>query len=410
MWALRASSVFDGDAFLPGGAVLLIDDGRIVAVLGADEPLPDGCEVVRHQGTVLPGLIDTHTHLVGDSELGALDRVAGYTDDELAAVVRESLRRHLAAGVTAVRDLGDRRFAVADRSPRPGEPTVVVAGPPITSPGGHCFYLGGEVDGPAAIRSAIAQRVEHGVGIVKVMASGGMLTPGTDQLGSQFSDDDLRLIVDLSHRAGLPVTAHAHALVAVRQAVAAGVDGIEHCTCLTERGPVVDGALLDALAAAGVTVCATAGGDIRLLGPTPPHIAALLDRMGVGVEDVFGRRGEFLSRAHAAGVRLVCGVDSGISHIKAHGSIAASMSDHVAAGIPVAEVLAAATSVSAEDCGLSGKGRIRVGADADLLLVDGDPRTDIAALTRVGGVVLAGVLVIGPGPADPAGSGRSARH
>ncbi len=110
----------------------------------------------------------------------------------------------------------------------------------MTSVGGHCHYLGGEVSGEAEIRSAIAARVDHGVDVVKVMASGGMLTPGTDQLGSQFSDQDFQLIVDLAHAAGLPVTAHAHALVAVRQALTVGVDGIEHCTCLTVQGPVID--------------------------------------------------------------------------------------------------------------------------------------------------------------------------
>ena len=334
MWALRASTVFDGERFLPDGATLLIDDGRIAAVAGFGEPLPEGLEVLAIQGTVLPGLIDTHTHLVGDSRMGALDRVAGYTDDEVEIVIADALQHHLAAGVTTVRDLGDRGFVVADRLPRPVEPTVVAAGPPVTSPGGHCFYLGGEVDGPEAIRSAIAQRVLHGVAIVKVMASGGMLTPSSDQLACQFSDDDLRLIVDLTHDAGLRITAHAHALSAVRQALLVGVDAVEHCTCLTEQGPVIDAALLDGLAAANITVCATAGGDIREHGAPPPYITAVLDRMGVTVDELIVHRQELLAGAHAAGVRLVCGVDSGISPSKAHGSIASSIAQHGAAGMP----------------------------------------------------------------------------
>lgn len=390
MWALRASTVFDGERFLPAGAPLLIEDGRIAAVAGLGEALPDGCEVLTVDGTVLPGLIDTHSHLVGDSRMGALDRVAGYSGDELESVIADGLQHHLAAGVTTVRDLGDRGFVVADRGARPGEPTVVAAGPPMTSPGGHCFYLGGEVDGPDAIRSAIAERVEHGVAVVKVMASGGMLTPESDQLACQFSDDDLRLIVGLSHDAGLRIVAHAHALSAVRQALRVGVDGIEHCSCLTEQGPVIDAALLDDLAGADITVCVTAGGDLRDLGPPPPHIAALLDRMGITADDLTAHRHAFLGRALAAGVRLVCGVDSGISPVKPHGSVAASVAEHIAAGMQVEAALAAATSVSAMECGLPGKGRIRAGADADLVIVDGDPRQDASCLSRVAGVVLAG--------------------
>ena len=395
MWAIRADSVFDGSAFGTEGATVILEDSHIAAVEAPGFALPAGCPILDHPGTLLPGLIDTHAHLVGDSALGALDRVAGYSDDELEAVVRSSLAAQLAAGVTTVRDLGDRRFNVVDRVARPGEPVVVAAGPPLTSRAGHCHYLGGEVSGEDEIRSAIAMRVDHGVDVVKVMASGGMLTPGTDQLGSQFSDEDLELIVDLSHAAGLPVTAHAHALVAVRQALTVGVDGIEHCTCLTAQGPVIDPALIDALAAAGIVVCGTAGGDVRELGPPPPHIQVLLDRMGLTADQVLGQRHDFFAHLYRSGVSFTCGVDSGIAPIKAHGSLAASIVVHVDAGIPIPDVLAAATSVSARTCRLPGKGVLRPGFDADLLLVDGDPRQDLAALTRVAGVVLAGTVVVG---------------
>jgi len=401
MWAIRAGSVFDGSAFLTDGATVVLDDGRIAGIEAPGFALPADCPALDHPGILLPGLIDTHTHLVGDSALGALDRVAGYSDDELEAVVRSSLAAQLSAGVTTVRDLGDRRFNVVDRSAQPGEPLVVAAGPPITSLGGHCHYLGGQVSGEAEIRSAIAARVEHGVDVVKVMASGGMLTPGTDQLGSQFSDQDFKVIVDLAHAAGLPVTAHAHALVAVRQALTVGVDGIEHCTCLTAEGPVVDPALIDALADAGIAVCGTAGGDVRELGPPPPHIQVLLDRMGLTADQVLGQRQGFLVQLYRSGVTFTCGVDSGIAPIKAHGSVSASIAVHVEAPIPIAEVLAAATSVSAGVCRLPTKGAIAPGFDADLLLIDGDPRQDVAALSQVAGVVLGGEVVIGPPPAGP---------
>lgn len=144
----------------------------------------------------------------------------------------------VAAGVTTVRDLGDRDFCVVERRDRQRtgsglEPTIVASGPPITSVGGHCHFLGGEVAGADAILRAVAVRADRGVDAVKVMASGGVNTPGTDVLATQVRAEELCLVVDRAHDASLPVTAHAHGTPAVEQAIAAGVDGIEHCSCVT---------------------------------------------------------------------------------------------------------------------------------------------------------------------------------
>jgi hypothetical protein len=194
--------------------------------------------------TVLPGLIDTHVHLVAGSGVGALDRVPGLGDDELDTVITEGLRRQLAAGVTTVRDLGDLRYAVVNRRDvqragrtREPEPTIVASGPPLTSVDGHCHFLGGEVANRDQISAAMREHVQRGVDVVKVMASGGMFTPGSDVMGTQFSADNMRSMVELAHDAGLPITAHAHSLAAVEQSVDAGVDCIEHCSCVTEKDP-----------------------------------------------------------------------------------------------------------------------------------------------------------------------------
>ena len=266
--------MFDGERFANGGVTLLIDDdGRIANVEQGLPDLPENLPVIDHPGaTVLPGLIDTHVHLVTDSEVGALDRVAGYSDAELDLVITDGLRRQLAAGVTTVRDLGDRRFNVVDRRDRQRagrlsqpEPTILASGPPVTSTGGHCHYMGGEVSGADGIAAAIDERVQRGVDIVKVMASGGMGTLGTDILGTQFSTGEMRLLVERAHAAGLPVTAHAHSLSSVKQAVEVGVDGIEHCSCLTPTGPTVSDELLDSLVAGGIIVGGALGSP-----PRPP--------------------------------------------------------------------------------------------------------------------------------------------
>jgi imidazolonepropionase-like amidohydrolase len=393
MEAIRVGRAFDGASAQPTGALVLVDDGRIVGVEPGQAQAPSGCVVSDFPtATVLPGLIDVHVHLNGDSQPGALDRLPEYDAAELARVIGEALERQLAAGVTTVRDLGDRRWASVDwrdrqRAGRDGRraPTIVASGPPITSRRGHCWSMGGEAEGVAQLRTAVRERVERQVDVIKIMASGGNLTPGTDVLACQFSLDELRLVVEEAHAAGLPVTAHAHALSAVEQAVAAGVDGIEHASCLSESGISAPDALLETMAGRRIAVCPTLG---RASGVAPPpQIIALQQRTGATWE----KRTALVGRMHRAGVRVVSGVDAGISNAKPHGLIAASIADLVAGDISTTDALASATSIAAEACGLgTRKGRLRVGYDADLLLVAGDPLADVGALSRVVGVMVGG--------------------
>src|SRR5258706_6668720 len=241
MHAIRARHAYDGESFLSAGATILVKDGLIIGVESYGFQVPGDCLVTGHEGTLLPGLIDAHAHLVADSGDSALDRVAGYADEEIEEVISRALRDQLLAGVTTVRDLGDRRFCVLDRRDRQQstpaiEPTIVASGPPVTSRSGHCHYMGGEVSGTGEIIGAVAERVERGADIIKVMASGGVNTPGTDVMRTQFTTGELQLIVDRAHAAGMPVTAHAHGTPAVEQAGAGGGGGIQHCSRVTDRG------------------------------------------------------------------------------------------------------------------------------------------------------------------------------
>jgi imidazolonepropionase-like amidohydrolase len=127
--------------------------------------------------------------------------------------------------------------------------------------------MGGEAAGVDALRRAVAERAERGADVVKIMASGGVMTPGTDMLACQFSLEEMRAVVDEAHLQGLAVTAHAHALPAVERSVTAGVDGIEHCSCLTHHGAVLPPELADRLVEAGTYVCPTLG---RVPGVDPP--------------------------------------------------------------------------------------------------------------------------------------------
>ncbi len=385
MHGYRADRAFDGERVLSGGALVLVDDGRIVAVGPARSPAPADVPVTALPGTtLLPGLVDTHVHLCGDGGPRALDQLPELTTAEVDRIVAAALQRQLAAGVTTVRDLGDPGWAVVDRAPRSG-PTVVAAGPPITSPGGHCWSMGGQARGAGALRAAVRERAERGAGVVKLMASGGALTPGTDMSACQFTDDEVRAVVDEAHRLGLPVTAHAYPLTAVRQVLDAGVDGIEHCLGTTTDGWGIPPDVTDRLARAGTAVCPTLGTAAG--SSPPPRILELIERMGV----TEGARAAEYARLHRAGVTIVSGVDSGITPAKPHGILARAVASLVSGGMPAADALASATSVAARVCGLGGRtGRLVPGLDADLLLVDGDPVADPGALERVRLVVSRG--------------------
>lgn len=389
--AYRVDRAFDGEATIAGGALLLVQGGRILAVQPGAVATPTGFTEVALPGvTALPGLVNTHVHLVGDGRPDALALDATRTPAEREAVVRASLAAQLAAGVTTVRDLGDTAYAVADRAPRPGEPRVVAAGPPITVPGGHCAAMGGAAAGPDALTRAVAERAAHGVRVVKIIVSGGAMTAGSDLLSLQFGAAEVALVVREAHRAGLAVTAHAHSVAAAEICLAAGVDGIEHLTCLTERGVVTPPALVHGLRTAGIVVGPTLG---RVPGSAPsPQAVAVMERTGLTVE----ARLRQVAELHRAGVRLVSGADDGIHPGKPHGVLPYAVAELVAAGIDPAAALATATSVAADACGLADRvGRLAPGLDADLLFVDGDPTADITALTRVRAVLLRGQPGVG---------------
>jgi len=392
MHAVRARHAYDGVSFLAAGATVLVEDGSIVGIESYGFRVPGDCPVTGHEGTLLPGLIDAHTHLVADSGVSALDRVAGYSAEEIEEVISRALRDQLAAGVTTVRDLGDRRFCVLDRRDRQLSAPAIEPGPPLTSKGGHCHYMGGEVSGTGEIIGAVAERVERGADIIKVMASGGVNTPGTDTMLTQFTTAELQLIVDQAHAAGVAVTAHAHGTPAVEQAVAAGVDAIEHCSCVTDRGfGQVSEETVAALARSRIAVCPTIGADPQLMKTPPPALKAEMDRRGVTFGQMLQARSDFVGRLHRAGVRLVSGVDSGIGPAKRHGVLPHAVCELVTAGLSVTEALATATSGAAEACGVSArKGRLAAGYDADLLIVGGNLETDITALHQPRSVLLRG--------------------
>jgi imidazolonepropionase-like amidohydrolase len=250
------------------------------------------------------------------------------------------------------------------------------------------------VAGPDDIRAAIREHEQRGVDVIKVMASGGMTTVGTDPFGVQFDAADLRTLVDAAHAVGLPVLAHAHSLTGIRHALAAGVDGIEHFTGLTETGISVPDEVLEAVAEAGVFVDPTLGFDRDALASMPAPlqgIAAAMKRTGLDLETAQAARLEVLQRGQTHGLQMVTGVDAGATPAKPHGIVGLALAALIEGGFSIVDAVASATAVAARACGLAQvTGRLEPGLAADILLVDGNLERDITALQRPVAVLIRG--------------------
>lgn len=380
-----ADRIWSAGEPLEGRGMVLIEGGRIAAVDSAGHAPTDASTVDFGDATILPGLIDAHTHLCFDCTGEVLAPMLELDDDSLLEEMHERARAALAVGVTTVRDLGDRRFIslrlrerLRDRPSDGSE--VIAAGPPITRRRGHCWFLGGEAETPDELRAAVFERSERGCDVVKVMATGGVITPGFLPHESQYGLHELQAIVDAAHAAGLPVAAHAHGVDGIRDAVAAGADSIEHCSFGTETSVEVDWAVVEEMASRGTFASFTMA--VRPGGTPPPAVAARLPLIA-----------HALVRLNEVGVKVACSSDAGIAPQKPHDVLPYGVVS-TAELIGANDALTSVTATAADMCGVGDrKGRLRPGFDADVLVVGGDVVADPSAIFDVRAVYRAGVAI-----------------
>ena len=377
---------------------LVIEGNRIAEV--RDGFVGEGRIVDLRDSFVLPGLIDSHVHLTGQQNPnGRLEEVT-QSNAEQAMVGARYARRTLMAGFTTVADLGGSNeavFALRDairRGDVPG-PRVIASGSAVSIHGGHGDINGYREDvmhllssesvcsGPEDCMRAVRLQVRSGADIIKITATGGVLSNTAAGLGQQFSDAELAAIVDAAHRMGRQVTAHAHGADGINSFLRAGGDSIEHGTYLDAESIRLmrrEGVWLVPTLMAGDYVARLASGADNFF--TPAQTAKALQAGPLMLD--------MARRAHEGGVRIAFGTDSGVS---AHGDNAGEFALLVRAGLTPLEAIQSATVGAAEHLRISDEaGRIAPGMPADLIAVSGDPLSDVTELERVGFVMKGGVV------------------
>jgi imidazolonepropionase-like amidohydrolase len=395
---IHAGRLLDGTGGPPvEDAWIVVEDGRIAAVERVPpEPTPEGAEIIdAADQTVLPGLIDAHVHLCFSGGADPLADILRETDEQLLLRAAANAQAALVGGVTAVRDCGGRGYltlALRDAIAAGilAGPHLYAAGPPITATAGHLHFCGLEVEGPDELRRAVRRLHRERVDFVKIMVTGGYMTPRTNPFALQYGPAELAAVVEDSHRLGLRVAGHITSLVGIGAAVEARLDTFEHCVWHEAAAPGewrYDEALGAAMAERGTVVGLTIGDGDRQLAAT----VAAGEELPAGT----WARLEALARVHARmreqGVPLVCHSDAGCVHC-AFGGLAQSAAALVRLyGWSPAEAILSVTRTAATALGVATEqGTVEPGKAADLIVVEGDPLREPEALQRVDRVILKG--------------------
>ena len=380
-----------------GPSTVTIVDGRITAIAAGLNPAPAGARLVDlSTKTVLPGLIDAHVHISGDP--GGDYRDEAVEPEEWSVVKGAHNARITArAGFTTVRDLGSGpqvAFALR-RGTAEGEipgPRIIASGPPISIIGGHgdvsgfrpevikALEVGNTCTGPEQCAARVREASRAGADLIKITATGGVLSQQARGLGQHFTDAEMRAIVDTAHSLGLKVAAHAHSARGIEGAARAGVDSIEH-------GTFADAKAIAAMKANGTTLVPTlmAYTGIREGLAKNAFTPAVAEKVRMTLNEV----GKAARAARAVGIPIVFGTDAAVYE---HGRNAEEFIQLVeTVGMTPAEALASATTGAAKLLDREGEiGRIAPGYSADLIAVSGDPLQDVRVLGKVDYVMVRG--------------------
>jgi len=399
---IHAGRLLDGVGTSPREKASVLIAGDRIASVQDGWATPAGANVIDlRTSTVMPGFIDSHTHITGEGTGNAIVRAV--TETPLDDAVRSTVyaRRTLEAGFTTIRNVGaeggaDVALKRAIESELVVGPRIWTARTVLSITGGHGdqgglrpdlwvapTWMDGIIDSADEARKAVRYQHKYGADLIKITATGGVLSIGDSGDAQQFTDEEMRAIVEAAHLLGMKVAAHAHGKAGIHAAIRAGVDSIEHgtygdaesFTLYKERGTYLVPTIL-----AGKTVAEMA----TIPGHFHPTVRAKAARIGPLIQDMF-------KQAYAAGVKIAFGTDSGVSN---HGENAREFGYMVEAGMPAAEAILAATRNAADLLGAADRvGSLQPGRFADVIAVAGNPVMDISELRRVTFVMKGGKIM-----------------
>jgi imidazolonepropionase-like amidohydrolase len=354
---------------------LLVRDDKIATVAPADDFSGFGGEIVDLAGcTVLPGLVDCHVHILYGGEPNPGDRIDRMLPGEITVRGLLNARQTLAGGTTGIRDCGGQdylEFAVRDACNRRDfvGPSIRAAGRMICMTGGHGNRAGRVADGVDEVVKAVREQIHAGCDLVKIMATGGVMTPGVNPEDAHYSAEEMAAGIAEGHRFHRKCASHAQGSEGILNAVRGGIDSIEH-------GIFMNDDCIREMIDSGTYLVPTLAAVSNILGGADQGIPEYVMEKAARVADAHRKS---VTAFYEAGGRIAMGTDAG-TPFNFHGNNAQELAFMVEVGIAPMDAIVFSTSNAADLVGLEGEGEIKEGNYADLLVVTGDPVVDISCV------------------------------